>query len=209
MNAGTCSLLRTSVLPFSSFLRASVLPPTAETLPSVQQPTFVRYFTFLYWLLSLLYFSQFAVTYFSYFAVTLFFFINSCGFSYSFSFFLPDEASVPNVVISTVCCPSVCCSLNYYMFLLSVEHKCPNSFFVAHFGAAILVFYASFGAACWCCNFAFCSSTYVRPLSHLSLMAFVTFLFFTLRCHPLFVLRCHLFFINSCAFPYCLSFLIH
>ena len=201
--------MRNSVQPFTSFLRASVLPPTAETLPSVQQPTFVRYFTFLYWLLSLLYFSQFAVTYFSYFAVTLFFFINSCGFSYCFSFFLPDEASVRNVVNSTVCCSTVCCSLNYYTSILFVLHKCRNFFCVAHFGAAILVFSARFGAASCCCNFAFCSSTYVRPLSHLSLMAFVTFLFFTLRCHPLFVRRCHLFFINSCAFPYCLSFLIH
>ena len=64
------------------------------------------------------------------------------------------------------------------------------------------------GAVFCCCNFAFSSTTYVRPLSHLSLLAFVTFVFFTLRCHLFFKLRCHLFFfINSCAFSYCLSFL--
>ena len=71
-NALTSSLLRTSVQQFSSFLRAMVLPPAAATLPSVQPLTFVRFLTFLYWLLSLLYFSHFAVTYFSYFAVTFF-----------------------------------------------------------------------------------------------------------------------------------------
>ena len=170
--------MRNSVQPGTSFLRASVLPPTADTLPSVQQPTFVRYFTFLYWLLSLLYFSQFAVSYFSYFAVTLFFFINSCGFSYSFSFFLPDEASVRNVVNSTVCCSTVRWSLIYYTSILFVGHKCRNFFCVAHFRAAILDFSARFGAAsCWC-NFAFCSTTYVRPLFHLPLLAFVTFILF-------------------------------
>ena len=72
INAGTSSRLRTSVKPFWSFLMASVLPAAAATLPSVQPPTFVRFLTFLYWLLSLLYLSHFAVTYFSYFAVTFF-----------------------------------------------------------------------------------------------------------------------------------------
>ena len=39
---------------------------------------------------------------------------------------------------------------------------------------------------------------------------FVTFVFFTLRCHLFFILRCHLiFFINSCAFSFCLSFPLH
>ena len=72
INAGTSSLLRTSVEPFSSFLRASVLPPAPASLPSDQPPTFVRFLTFLYWLLSLLYFSHFTIIYFSYFAVTFF-----------------------------------------------------------------------------------------------------------------------------------------
>ena len=58
MNAGTSSFLRTSVQPFSSFLRASVLPSTASTLPSFQPPTFVRFLIFLYWVLSLSYFSH-------------------------------------------------------------------------------------------------------------------------------------------------------
>ena len=101
---GTSSLLRTSVQPFSSFQRASVLPPAAATLPSVQPPTFVSFLTFLYWLLSLLYFSHCANTYFSYFTVTLFFFINSCALSYCLSFLSPDEASGRNVVNSTVYC---------------------------------------------------------------------------------------------------------
>ena len=58
-------------------------------------------------------------------------------------------------------------------------------------------------------NFAFCSTTYVRPLSHLSLLSFVTFVFFTLRCHLFFILRCHLFFfINSCVLSYHVSFLL-
>ena len=50
INAGTSSLLRTSVHPFSSFLRASA-PPDAVTLPSVKPPTFVCFLTFLYCLL--------------------------------------------------------------------------------------------------------------------------------------------------------------
>ena len=126
--------------PFSSFLRASVLPPVPETLPSVQTPTYVRFLTFLYWLLSLLYFSHFSVTYFSYFDVTYFFFINSCAFSYYLSFLLPDEAYVWNVVNFTVCCSTVCCSFNYYTSILFVLHEGRNFFSVAHFGAAIVVF---------------------------------------------------------------------
>ena len=128
--------------PFSSFLRAWVLPPAAATLPSVQPPTFVRFLTFLYWLLSLLYFSQFAVTYFSYFAFT-FFFINSCAFSYCLSFFLLDETSGRNVVNSTVCFSTLSCSLNFYTSILLLLHKWRDIFSVAHFGAAILVFRAS------------------------------------------------------------------
>ena len=53
MNAGTSSLLHTSVEPFSTFLRALVLPSTASILPSSQPPTFVRFLSFLYWVLSL------------------------------------------------------------------------------------------------------------------------------------------------------------
>ena len=57
--------------------------------------------------------------------------------------------------------------------------------------------------------FAFCSTTYVRRLSHLSLLAFVSFVFFTLRSHLFFLLRCHLFsFINSGAFSCYLSFVL-
>ena len=138
-----------------------------------------------------------------------FFFINSCAFSYCLSFLLPDETSGRNVVNSTVCCSTVCCSFNYYTSVLCLLHQCRNFFSVAHFGAAIVVFSARFGAASFCCKFAFCSTTYVRPLSHLFLVAFVTFVFFTLRCHLCFILRCHLFFfINSSAFSYCLSFLL-
>ena len=138
---------RTSVQPFSSFLMASVLPPAAETLPSVQTHTYVRFLTFLYWLLSLLYFHTFSVTYFSYFAVTYFFFINSCAFSCCLSFLLPDEASGRNGVNTTVFFSAVCCCWNYYTSILFGLHKCRNFFFVAHFRAAILVFFARFGAA--------------------------------------------------------------
>ena len=139
----------------------------------------------------------------------LFFFINSCALSYCLSFLLPDEASGRNVVNSTVCCPTVFCSLNNYPSIHFCLHNCRNFFSVAHFGAAILVFSAPFRAAFCCCNFAFCSTTYVRPLSHLSLLAFVTFVYFTLRWHVFFELRCHLFFfIKSCSFLYCLSFLL-
>ena len=66
---------------------------------------------------------------------------------------------------------------------------------------AILVFSAHFGAVFFCFNFGFGSTTYVRPLSHLSLLFFVTFVFFILRWHLLF-------FINSCALSYYLSFLL-
>ena len=136
-------------------------------------------------------------------------FINSCAFSYCLSFLLPDEASGRKVVNSPVCCFSGCCSLKYYPSTIFVLHKCRNFLSVAHFSAAILVFSARFGASTCCCNFAFCSTTYVRLLSRLSLLAFVTFVFFTIRCHQFFILRCHLFFfINSCAFSHCLSFLL-
>ena len=185
--------MRTSEQPFSSFLRASVLPPAAASSPCVQPPTFVRFLTFLYWLLSLLYFSHFAVTYFSYFAVTFFFFINSCAFSFCLSFLLPDEASGRNVVNSTVCCSTVFCSLDYYTSILFAQNKCLNFFSVSHFFPAILVFSARLGAASCGFNFFFCSTTDVRPLSHLSLLALVTFVFFTLRCHLFFLLGCHLF----------------
>ena len=95
------------------------------------------------------------------------------------------------------------------MSILFVLHKCKKFCCVAHFGERILVFSARFGPASCYCNFVLCSTTYVRPLSHLSLLGFVTFVFFTLRCHLFFILRCHLlYFINSCAFSYCLSFLL-
>ena len=198
MNAGpTSSVLRTSVQPFLSFLRAPVRPLAVATLPSFQPPTFVRFLAFLYWLLSLLYFSHFAVTYFAYFAVTFFFFINSCAFSYCLSFLLPDEASGRNVVNWTFCCSIVSCSLNYYTSILFVLHKCRKFLSVAHFGAAIHVFSARLCAASCVCNFAFCSTTYVRLLSHLSTLAFVTFVFFTLPCHLFFILRCHPFFLHK------------
>ena len=171
-------MLRTSVQPFSSFLRASVLPPVAATLPSFQPPMFVR---FLYRLLSLLYCSHSAVTYFSYFAVTLFFFINSCAFSYCLSLFLPDEGSGRNVVNSTVCCSTARCSLNFYTSVLFVLHRCRNFFCIADFRGAILVFSARFGVASFRCYLAFSSTTYVRQHFPLSLLAFVTFIFFTLR----------------------------
>ena len=192
-------MLRTSVQPFSSFPLAWVLPPAAAALPFVQPPTFVRFLTFLYWLLSLFCFSHFAVIYFAFFAVSFFFFINSCAFSYCLSFFLPDEASLGNVVSSIVCCSTISCSLNYYTCtsILFVLYKCRNFSCVAHFGAAIFVFTARFGAASCCCNFAFCSTTYVRPLSRLSLLACITFVFFTLRCHLFCILRCHLFFLHK------------
>ena len=113
-----------------------------------------------------------------------FFFINSCAISYCLSFLLPDEASGRNVVnstvcCSTVCCSTVCCSLNYYTSILFVLHKCRIFFSLPHFGAAILVFSVLFGGASFCFNFAFCSTTYVRPLSHLSLLNFLSLLYFS------------------------------
>ena len=146
-------MLHTSVLPFLSFLRASVRPPAAETLPSVPPPTFFRFLTVLYWLLSLLYFSHFAVTYFSYFAVTCF---SSYTPALSPTVFLFFYLMKPLGFNSTVCFSTVCCSLNYYTSILFVLHKCRNFFSVAHFGAAIVVFSAGFGAAFCCFNFALC-----------------------------------------------------
>ena len=64
ISAGTSSLYRTSVQPMLSFLRASVLPSAALTLLSVEAPTFVRWLVFLWWVLSLSYFSHLAVSYF-------------------------------------------------------------------------------------------------------------------------------------------------
>ena len=123
----------------------------------------------------------------------LYFFINSCVFSYYLLFLLPVEACWRSVVNSTVCCSFVCCSLNYYTSILFVLHKFRNFFSVAHFLAAIVVFSVRFGAAFCCFNIAFFWSTYVRPLSHLCLLGFVTFVFFTLRCQLFFIFRCHLF----------------
>ena len=111
-----------------------------------------------------------------------------------------------SLILLSVLLPS---AANFYTSILSVLHKYRNFFSVAHFRAAILVLSPPFGAASYCCNFAFCSTNYVRPFSHLSLLAFVTFVFFTLRGHLFFILRCHLFFfLNSFALSYCLSFLL-
>ena len=60
----------------------------------------------------------------------LFFFINSCAFSFCLSFLLPDETSGRNVVNSSVCFSTVCCSLNYYTSISFVLHKCRNFFSV-------------------------------------------------------------------------------
>ena len=206
MNGGTSSVLRTSMQPLSSFLRAWVLPPAASTLSTAQGPTFVRFLIFLYWVLSILYFSHFAVTYSSCLRCHLFFFINSCALSYYLSFLLPDEASGRNVVNSTVCCSTVC-SLNYYTSFLFLLHQCRNFFSVAHFGAALLVFSSRFGVACCCFNFAFWSTTYVRPLSHLSLLGFVTFVFFTFRCHLFFAISLSPFFLHKLMRSVILSFI--
>ena len=139
----------------------------------------------------------------------LFLFINSCAFSNYLSFLLPDEECWRNVVNSTVRCCSVCFSLHYYTSILFVLHKFRNFFSVAQFRAGILVFSARFGDAFCCFNFAFCWSTYVRPLCHLYFLDFVTFVFFTLRSQLFFIFRCNLFsFINSCVFSYYLSFLL-
>ena len=97
------------------------------------------------------------------------------------------------MVNSDVCCSSVSCSLNYFSLIVFVLHKRRNFFSVAHFLAAIVVFSARFGAAFCCFNLAFFWSTYVRPLCPFSLLGFVTFVFFTLRCPLLLILRCHLF----------------
>ena len=82
-----------------------------------------------------------------------FYFIYACAFSYYLWFLLPDKASVRKIVNSTVCCSSVCCCLNYCRSILFVLHKCRNFFSVSHFGAAIVVFSAGFGAAFCCFNF--------------------------------------------------------
>ena len=178
-------------------LRTSVQP-----LPSVQPPTFVRFLTFLYWLLSLLYFpTSLSPTFHT--SLSPFFLHKSMRFLLLASISPTLWSLLAKVVNSNVCCSSVCFSLNYYTTILFVLHKCRNFFSVAHFGAAIVVFSARFGAAFWCFNFAFCWSTYVRSLSHLCLLEFVTFVFFTLRCKVFFWFHCHLFFsITSCAFSY-------
>ena len=188
--------------PLSSFLRYSLLPSSASTLPSVEAATFVRFLTFF---TVFCHFGIFHTSLSGNFHISLspFFYINSGGFSYYLSFLLPNKAWRRKMLNFTFCCSSVCCSLNYYTPILFVPHKCLNFFSVAHFCAAIVVFSAHFGAAFCCFNFAFFWSTYVRPLSHLSLLGFVTFVFFTLRCQLFFILRCQqVFFINSCASSY-------
>ena len=83
-------------------------PSAASTLPSVEAPTFVRFLTFLYWVLSLSYLFTLRFQLFFIYRCHLFSFINSCAFSYYLSFLLPDEACGRKVVNSTVCCSSVC-----------------------------------------------------------------------------------------------------
>ena len=61
--------------------------------------------------------------------------------------------------------------------------ECQKFFSVSHVGAAILVFSVRFGAAFDCFTFFFCSTIYVRPLSHLSLLGFVTFVISTFLCN--------------------------
>ena len=174
-------------------LRAAIVVfSAASTLLPVEALTFVRFLTFLYWVLSLSNFSHLAVSYFSFFASAFFLHKNSCAFSYYILFPIPDEACGRNVLNS-----NVCCSLNYYTSILFVVLKRRNFFSVAHFCAAIVVFSARFCAAFCYFNFTFCSRTYVRPLSHLSLLGFVTFVFFTLRCQLFFILRCHLYFLHK------------
>ena len=87
--------------------------------------------------------------------------------------------------------------VHQFTSMLFVVDDCRNFFPVEHFGASIPVFSARFSVVFSCFNFAFCSTTYVRPLSHLSLLGFVTFVFFTLRCHLFFILRYHLFFLHK------------
>ena len=119
-------MLRTSVQPFSSSLRAAVLSPAAATLPSVQPATFVRFLTFLHWLLSLLYLPDIAFTCFLYSAVT--FFLHKLVRFLILYFISLNWWSRK----STVFCSTVCCSLNYYRSILFVLHKCRNFFCVAH-----------------------------------------------------------------------------
>ena len=204
INTGTSSVLRTSVQPFSSFLRASVLSPAAASLASVQPQTFVRFLTFFHWLLSLLYLSHFAVTYFSYLAVTfslhkLMRYLSVLHFSY-----LMNPLGETLTLLSAVL--PLCRSLNYYTSILFVLYKCWNFFSVSRFGGAILFFFC----ALQCCLLLLqlcLQFNHVRPLAFSPFL--LVFVFFTLRCHLFFILRCHLFFfINSCAFSYCLSFLL-
>ena len=138
----------------------------------------------------------------------LFFFIKTCASKYNLTFLLPDEACWRNVN-STVCCSSVCCSLNCFTSILFDLHKCRNFFSVAHFDGAIVFFSARFGDTFCCLNFGFCWSSYVRPFSPLSLLAFVTFVIFTIRCQVFFICLCHLFLIiNLWAFLCYLWFLL-
>ena len=103
-----------------------------------------------------------------------FFLINLCVFSYYLSFLLPDEAVGGNFVNSTVCCSSVCFSLNYYTSILFVHHKCRDFFSVAHFCAAIVVFFC--GLRCCLLLLPLC-----LLLKHLRSFAFSPF--FTGFCH--------------------------
>ena len=91
-----------------------------------------------------------------------------------------------------------CCLLLLRLCLLfnrlrssALSPFCRNLLTVEHFSAAILVFSARFAAAFCCFDFAFCSTTSVRPRSHLSLLGFVTFVYFTLRFHFFFIHRCN------------------
>ena len=201
-----CALLCSHCRPFCAFRTCILLLQLCLLLKHLRSSAFSPFFT------GFCHFRIFHTSLSAIFHTPLspfFLHKNSCAFSYYLSFFLPDEACGRNVVNSTVCCSSVCCSLNCYTSILFVLHKCQNFFSGSHFGAAIVVFSACFGAAFCCLKFTSCWSTYVRPLSHLSLLGFVIFGFFTLRCLLFFSLRCHLFFfIKSCAFSYYLSFLL-
>ena len=128
-----CCAFRSSHCRF--FLRASVLPSAASTLPFVEAPTFVRFFTLPYFVFVTFVFLTLRIQLIFMRRSHLIFCINSCAYSNYLSFPLPDEASGRNVFNSTVCCSSVCCfSPLFYIFsfhLFFFINACAFSFYLS------------------------------------------------------------------------------
>ena len=192
MNGGTSSVFRTSMQPFSSFVHASVC--CLLLLEVCLRFHHLRSSAFSPFSSGFCHFRNFHTSLSHIYHTSLSpFFLHKLV-----RFLILSFITLTCWSLWAKCCQFYCLLFYCLLFfkvplILFVLDECRNFFSVAHFDAAILVFCACFGAAFYCFNCAFCSTTYVHPLSNLSLLGFVTFVIFTLRCHLFFIFCSHRF----------------